>query len=49
MTREEYDRRRAWLVEVLKDAVDRGDYHLELDTRGMIELLDETYYKEDEE
>lgn len=49
MTREEYDRMRAWLIEVLKDAVERGDYHLEMDTCGMIELLDETYYKEDDE
>lgn len=49
MTREEYDRRRAWLIEVMKDAVERGDYHLEMDTRGMIELLDETYYQEDDE
>ena len=49
MTREEYDRRRAWLVEVLNDATERGDYHLEMDTRGMIELLDADWYKEDEE
>ena len=36
-------------MEALNDATDRGDYHLEMDTRCMIQLLDENFYKENEE
>lgn len=49
MTSEYYQNESARLREVLKDACDRGDYHLEMDVReALTELQDAYYYKEDE-
>ena len=39
MTQQQYQRERARLLEVLMDAIDRGDYHLEMDVREMLETL----------
>lgn len=50
MTAEEYTRKRMFLLAALKDAVDRGDYHLEMDVREkLIELQDRIYNEENEE
>jgi len=49
MTSAEYDRKRTWLLEVLKDAEDRGDYHLEMDVKEQLVALRDAYYEEDEE
>ena len=48
MSHDEYVRKRAWLEEVLKDATDRGDYYLEMDTREQLVALMDRYYEEDE-
>ena len=48
MTAEEYTRKRMWLLEVLKDATDRGDYHLEMDVREKLTDLQCKYYGEEE-
>lgn len=48
MTSEEYDRKRAWLLEVLKDAEDRGDFYLEYDVKEQLIELRDQYYGEDE-
>lgn len=47
MTHEEYMAERARLEEVLKDAVERGDYYLEMDVREALTELMERYYKEE--
>ena len=47
MTYDEYRRKRAWLLEVLKDATDRGDIYLEYDVREQLVALQDDYYKED--
>lgn len=47
MTSDEYDRKRAWLLEVLKDAEDRGDIYLEYDVKEQLEALRDQYYGED--
>ena len=36
------------LREVLKDALDRGDYHLEMDTKDAIQHLQDKYCEDDE-
>ena len=36
-------RERARLLEVLKDAQDRGDYHLEMDVKEQLYELDQRY------
>lgn len=43
MTYEEYSRERARLLAVLKDATDRGDYHLEMDVREALTTLQDHY------
>ncbi len=47
MTADEYDRKRAWLREVLMDAEDRGDIYLEYDVKEQLMALQDEYYKED--
>lgn len=47
MTHEEYYRERSRLLEVLKDAMERGDYHLEMDVKELLSNLSECFYKED--
>lgn len=37
------------LREVLADAVERGDYYLEMDVREALEKLQQRYYNEDEQ
>lgn len=49
MTTAEYNRKRAWLLEVLKDAEDRGDYYLEHDVKEQLVALRDAYYEGDEE
>jgi hypothetical protein len=49
MTTTEYNRKREWLLEVLKDAEDRGDYYLEMDVKEQLTALQVEYYKEDTE
>lgn len=44
----QYDYQRAWLMEVLADAQDRGDYHLEMDVKEKLEELDQTTEGESE-
>lgn len=44
-----YQRERGRLLEVLKDAVDRGDYFLEFDTQELIDQLNEKYYSKDDQ
>lgn len=40
-------RERKRLLEVLKDAEDRGDYHLEMDVRELLTDLQTRYYEEE--
>jgi hypothetical protein len=47
MTDDEYQCKRKWLLEVLTDAKDRGDYHLEMDVLEKLSNLQDEYYKED--
>lgn len=47
MTSAEYERERKRLLEVLKDAEDRGDYHLEMDVKELLIKLRDKYYEED--
>ena len=47
MNHEKYANERARLLEVLKDAEDRGDYHLEMDVKERLADLQEHYHKED--
>ena len=49
MTSDEYDRKRNWLLEVLKDAEDRGDYYLEYDVKEQLVALRDAYYEGDQE
>lgn len=42
MTYDEYKRRVEFLRGVLKDALDRGDYHLEFDTKELLDNLEQT-------
>jgi hypothetical protein len=49
MTDDEYKRRCMWLREVLKDAEDRGDYHLEMDVKAQLIALRDAYYAEDQD
>jgi Arc/MetJ-type ribon-helix-helix transcriptional regulator len=48
MTHSEYIREGQRLREVLKDAMDRGDYHLEMDVKEALEKLRDEYNKEDD-
>jgi hypothetical protein len=48
MTYEEYTRERERLKDVLKDACNRGDYHLEMDVSESLRELDIAYYEEEE-
>jgi len=46
----EYDkwlRESARLQDVLKDACERGDYHLEMDVREALQKLNDEYYGEE--
>ena len=47
MTDEHYRRERARLLEILKDALDRGDYYLEKDVTELFQELDLEYYSKD--
>lgn len=49
MTTDEYNRKREWLLEVLKDAEDRGDIYLEYDVKEALTKLRDKYYEEDTE
>jgi len=49
MTNEYYQQESQRLREVLKDAEDRGDYHLEMDVREQLVALSDQYYQEDTE
>ena len=49
MTYTEYNRKRTFLLEVLKDAEDRGDYFLEHDVKEQLIALQNAYYGEDQE
>ena len=46
MTYEEYQRQRTWLLEVLRDAEERGDYHLEMDVKEQLTELEARYNEE---
>ncbi len=48
MTHQQYQRERTRLLEVLKDATDRGDYHLEMDVREELETLQERFNEEEQ-
>lgn len=48
MTSDEYDRKRAWLLEVLKDAEARGDIYLEYDVKEKLEALHNQHHGDDE-
>lgn len=48
MTSDEYDRKRAWLLEVLKDAETRGDIYLEYDVKEKLVALQDEYYNSTE-
>lgn len=45
----EYTRSRTWLQEGLKDALSRGDYHLECDVIEKLQQLDQAYYEDTDE
>lgn len=47
MTYTEYIRKREFLISVLSDARNRGDYHLEFDTIELIEKLEEEWSNEE--
>ena len=47
MTHSEYIRKREFLISVLNDAKNRGDYYLEFDTMESIEKLEEEWSKEE--
>lgn len=47
MSNEEYQRERTRLLEVLKDATDRGDYYLEMDVMELLRNLQQRYYEEE--
>lgn len=49
MTDDEYRRRCLFLREVLKDAEERGDYHLEMDVKEELQQLRDKYHEEDSE
>lgn len=49
MTSDEYHRKRTWLLEVLKDAEDRGDIYLEYDVKEQLTTLRDAYYESDED
>lgn len=44
MTYEEFKRKDDWLREVLRDAEERGDYHLEMDVKEQLVQLRDSYY-----
>jgi hypothetical protein len=46
VTYEEYQRQRTWLLEVLRDAEERGDYHLEMDVKEQLTELEARYNEE---
>jgi hypothetical protein len=48
MTAAEYTRKRMWLLEVLKDATDRGDIYLEYDVKEQLVALQDAYYENEE-
>jgi len=48
VTYTEYQRKRTWLLEVLRDAEERGDYHLEMDVKEQLTELQAKYNEEDE-
>jgi hypothetical protein len=49
MTHDEYRRKCSWLREVLADARERGDYHLEMDVIEQLTELQDTFNQGDEE
>lgn len=46
MTYEQYKAKLDVLKEILRDALERGDYNLEFDTREDIVSLNQRYYEE---
>lgn len=48
MTYEYYQQESQRLREVLKDAEERGDYHLEMDVKEALEKLRDKYYGDQE-
>ena len=48
MTADQYERKRIWLLEVLKDAEDRGDIYLEYDVKEKLSALQDEYHQEDQ-
>jgi hypothetical protein len=42
----DYSRERDRLLEVLSDAEDRGDYHLEFDVKELLQRLEDDYDEE---
>ncbi len=49
MTNEYFQQEGRRLREVLADAIERGDYHLEMDVKELLEKLRDKYYEGDEE
>jgi hypothetical protein len=49
MTKDEYQRKRTWLREVLADAEERGDIYLEYDVKEKLMELQDEYYREDQD
>lgn len=47
MTYDEFKRKDDWLREVLADAEERGDYHLEMDVKEQLTKLRDEYDRED--
>jgi hypothetical protein len=48
MTYTEYLRKRTWLLEVLRDAEERGDIYLEYDVKDQLSALEACYNEEAE-
>lgn len=48
MTYEEWKRKDTWLREVLADAEERGDYHLEMDVKEQLIALRDRYQGDEE-
>jgi hypothetical protein len=49
MTYDEYIREREWLCDVLRDAQERGDYHLEMDVIEKLHALENKYDEKNKE
>ena len=49
MTTEYYEMESQRLREVLADAIERGDYYLEMDVKAALSMLIDTYYQEDKQ